>query len=674
VFVKEGSDNYDGGTETGSTTTTYVVDSLTNGTVYSFKVQAINIDGLGEDSNEDSITPVDSDDATLRALTYNVASGGVIPVSDFTAETLVYNVELPFGTSETAVIAVTGEPTDTNANITADAGVTLTDGEGTATVTVTAEDASTTQDYIVNFTIAPPTDAEKLAVDKGLIEVGTYVIPLASQTDQTAKTAWVQDAVDDLTEYGTVAVVTYNNLNYEVALTLNEEEDTAVITVTEAPGAAVGAQVGTLIAGSAGSVTYPVTTTNIADGTYTVVVATLPANVSIGTSGQVTIADGEGTLTLEGTSSIVAGTTADLKLTIEGAESAAFSLLILAPRTLTNAEADGEAGERTSTEIALTFDEPVYGLTAANVEVEDDTGAVTAGAITGSGKNWRIALDDVDSEGDVTVTLTNFGGYAFTSSNNPATVAVYRLPSADATLRTLTYDADSAGAVDVLGFAAATETYNVELPYGTADDAVIVIAGMTTESHAAITTNAGATLSAGTGAATVEVTAEDGATTKTYTINFTIAEPVLEDLLTGGSVDISAGDLTGVTATRRGDAGASVTNVAVLVSDFTVPSGYSIVVFSGGTQAGITAIVRTGMEIRLLDTLSQDVLDTATVIVTGDLLGTGYAEITGFALVAQYLLDPVGSPLSPNALAAGDFDGGGVGITDFALFAQLLIA
>ena len=73
----------------------------------------------------------------------------------------------------------------------------------------------------------------KIAADKVLIEAGTYVIPTANQTDQTAKTAWVQGAVDALIVNGTVATVTFSVDTYSVALKSNEATGTATITVTE---------------------------------------------------------------------------------------------------------------------------------------------------------------------------------------------------------------------------------------------------------------------------------------------------------------------------------------------------------------------------------------------------------------------------------------------------------
>jgi len=91
----------------------------------------------------------------------------------------------------------------------------------------------------------------------------------------------------------------------------------------------VGAQVGTLTAGTAGTVTFPVTITNTADGDYTVSVENLPTGVTV--YGQVTIEDGEGILTLAIDTTALAGTTNTLALTLNDATSAPFTLTITAP-------------------------------------------------------------------------------------------------------------------------------------------------------------------------------------------------------------------------------------------------------------------------------------------------------------------------------------------------------
>ena len=122
---------------------------------------------------------------------------------------------------------------------------------------------------------------------------------------------------------------------YYFRVMINDVESnvgTLVIEPAPVKTASVGAQVGTLTAGTAGSVTFSVTTANIADGSYTVTVANRPSGVTI--SGQVTINNNSGTLTLAGSTNIVAGTTSTLTLTIDGATSPAFTLTILPRKTV----------------------------------------------------------------------------------------------------------------------------------------------------------------------------------------------------------------------------------------------------------------------------------------------------------------------------------------------------
>lgn len=97
--------------------------------------------------------------------------------------------------------------------------------------------------------------------------------------------------------------------------------------------AAVGAQSGRLTPGVAGTVTFPVTTTGIANGTYTVSVANLPTGVTV--QGQVMINNNSGTLTLAGSTMTTAGVTNTLRLTIDGAQSEPFSLVVSAVATTT---------------------------------------------------------------------------------------------------------------------------------------------------------------------------------------------------------------------------------------------------------------------------------------------------------------------------------------------------
>ena len=87
--------------------------------------------------------------------------------------------------------------------------------------------------------------------------------------------------------------------------------------------------------------------------------------------------------------------------------------------------------------------------------------------------------------------------------------------SSDATLSALTYNGTA-----VPNFSPSVTDYEVELPSGTASTAVPTVVATVNESHASASVTSATSLP---GATSVLVTAEDGQTTKTYTITFTIA-------------------------------------------------------------------------------------------------------------------------------------------------------
>lgn len=87
------------------------------------------------------------------------------------------------------------------------------------------------------------------------------------------------------------------------------------------------------------------------------------------------------------------------------------------------ATADGASGATTSTKIDFVFSQDIHGLTASDITIAADTGAATKGALTGSGKNWSLAITGV-SEGNVGVTIASKDEYTFPTT--PATVAVYK--------------------------------------------------------------------------------------------------------------------------------------------------------------------------------------------------------------------------------------------------------
>ncbi len=105
--------------------------------------------------------------------------------------------------------------------------------------------------------------------------------------------------------------------------------------------------------------------------------------------------------------------------------------------------------------------------------------------------------------------------------------------STDATLSALSVDAGTLSPV----FASGTTTYSVVLPYGTTT--IPTISATANESHAVVNITQATSV---TGSATVLVTAQDGTTTQTYTVNFSLAAASTDATLS--ALTVSAGTLS----------------------------------------------------------------------------------------------------------------------------------
>ena len=107
------------------------------------------IANLVEEVVEEIIPPppapyVPSNDATLSDITV-----GGVTISGFNPSTLIYNHELPYGTTVVHIVGATTNDSNASKVITQAASVT-----GTATVVVTAEDGTTQKTYTVTFSVA----------------------------------------------------------------------------------------------------------------------------------------------------------------------------------------------------------------------------------------------------------------------------------------------------------------------------------------------------------------------------------------------------------------------------------------------------------------------------------------------------------------------------------------
>lgn len=199
-----------------------------------------------------------------------------------------------------------------------------------------------------------------------------------------------------------------------------------------------------------------------------------------------------------------------------------------------------------------------------------------------------------------------------------------------ATLKSITIDGEA-----LEGFDPATETYNVELPFGTNTVPTVAAVAASKKATAVVTP-----ATAIPGATTILVTAEDATTTKTYTINFTAAqtassEKELLNVTVGGKAVVISENAGSLLVSKSADLTALVINFEVSESatasiesgsaqDFTNP--LSIVVTAQDNSTATYTITVTKAE--------KDVLYLTTASVEGDKM---YAVITakGFYIEAR---------------------------------------
>ncbi len=247
---------------------------------------------------------------------------------------------------------------------------------------------------------------------------------------------------------------------------------------------------------------------------------------------------------------------------------------------------------------------------AAVAEVSASMESNTAGA---------IKIENLDAAKEYVIVIYNNGTGSKGSSNGKSDVyevAFVAAPiAADvATLKSITIDGEA-----LEGFDPATETYNVELPFGTTT--VPTVAAVATSKKAtAVVTPATAI----PGATTILVTAEDATTTKTYTINFTAAqtassEKELLNVTVGGKAVVISENAGSLLVSKNADLTALVVNFEVSESatasiesgsaqDFTNP--LSIVVTAQDNSTATYTITVTKAE--------KDVLYLTTASVEGD--------------------------------------------------------
>jgi hypothetical protein len=233
-----------------------------------------------------------------------------------------------------------------------------------------------------------------------------------------------------------------------VKVTINKagiEAGEKTVTVYKAPDIAYDA------AADGGSTTA----SNKINLTFSAAVTGLTANNISITNG--TGAAAKGALTGSGTSwslgiAVAAAGTVKVKINKAGIVAGEKTVTVYKPVDVAYAAAADGGPAEASAAIAFVFDAAVAGLTAADIGVANGTGAVTKGALSGSGTNWSLGISVV-AAGDVKVAINKAGieaGEKTVTVHKPVDVAYAAAAdgadnTASSTVITLSFDAAVAG-------------------------------------------------------------------------------------------------------------------------------------------------------------------------------------------------------------------------------------
>jgi hypothetical protein len=432
-------------------------------------------------------------DATLSDLKVDGTT-----VSGFSSSIISYNVELPIGTAVVPSVTATSSVAGAGVVVTPAAGL-----PGTSTVVVTSTDATATKTYSVNFTVKVP--AVDLPVDfenttagfYGLTDFGgntsSIVADPVNASNQVAKSiksasaeTWAGTTVGGVggtTGFASkipftagsskmcVKIYSSSPIGTPVRLKVEDSTNPTRSVETEALTTAVNTWE-TLVFDFTVATTPPTAAIN-----YTFNYNKASIFFNFGTTGAVAgeqtyywddMKFGDGTISHDATLS-------DLK--VSGTTVAGFSASTL-----------------------------IY-----NVELPAGTTVVPTVTATKNNAGATVLITPAASlPGTSTVLVTAEDG---TSTKTYSVVFTVLLTANDATLSDLKVDGTT-----VLGFSASTLTYNVLLPIGTT--VVPTITATSTVAGAGVVITPAASLP---GTTTVEVTATDGITKKTYSVAFTVA-------------------------------------------------------------------------------------------------------------------------------------------------------
>ncbi|MBL0386542.1 cadherin-like beta sandwich domain-containing protein [Tumebacillus sp. ITR2] len=550
-------------------------------------VQVTAQDGTTQKKYTVTVTRAPSGNADLSNLT--LSQGALAPV--FASGTTIYTANVanavtsvdvtPTIADGTATLKVNGSAATSGNAVT----LPLVVGDNTITIQVTAQDGTTKKTYTVTVTRAPSGNADliNLTLSQGALApvfasgTTTYTANVANAVTSVDVTPTIADGTATLKVNGSAAtsgnavtvplVVGDNTITVQVTAQDGTTQKTYTVTVTRAPSSNADLSNLTLSQGTlapvfaSGTTTYTANVANavtsvdvtptIADGT-----ATLKVNGSAATSGNavtVPLVVGDNTITVQVTAQD--GTTQKTyTVTVIRAPSsnADLSNLTLSQGTLAPVFASGTTTYTASVANAVTSVDVTPTVADGTATLKVNGSAVASGN--------AVTLPLLVGDNTITVQVTAQDG----TTKKTYTVTVTRAPSSNADLSNLTLSQGTLAPV----FASGTTIYtanvantvtNVDVTPTIADGtATLKVNGTDAISGNAVTLP----LLVGDNTITVQVTAQDGTTQKTYIVTVTRAPSSNADL---SNLTLSQGTLAPVFASGTTTYTANVANAVTSV-------------------------------------------------------------------------------------------------------------
>ncbi|MBD0400259.1 acetylxylan esterase [Flammeovirga sp. EKP202] len=444
---------------------------------------------------------IPSNDATITELLLDD-----VLIKDFSADVTEYTVEYPYGS--TYIPTVTAEVNDDLASLEVTNAIAL---PGKTEVTVTAQ-SGIEKVYVVNFTVTPPSEdntLSELLVDGKLITdfdasqesysielpYGSTEIPVVTATKNDEMASLVISETDELPGASTITVTAQSGIEkvYVVNFTVTppSEDNTLSELLVD----------GTLITDfDASTESY---TIELPYGTTEVPVVTATKNdatASLAIS-ETTELPGVSTVTVTAQSGAEKVYTVNFTITAPSEDNTLSELLV-----------DGT--------LITGFDPLVQ-----NYTIELPYGTTVIPVVTATKNSETTTLEVEETQvlpGTSTVTVTAQSGAEKVYSVNFTITA----PSEDNTLSELLVDGTL-----ITDFDASTDSYTIELPYGSTE--IPVVTATKNDATASLVISETTELP---GVSTVTVTAQSG-TEKVYTVTFEVADPSTNTNLTSLSIE-----------------------------------------------------------------------------------------------------------------------------------------